>query len=192
MDAKCGVVFKGRAGRTRAKSFEQLSCLMQEAEAEAPGKNGQKSLEPFLDYACHPCAGAMLIFSVSFHFYHVPEGNVYEILLLYIPPIAPVQGLAGALCRRAAVLTAGQGIRTNCKVELPLLLNLCRVRSRQQLSQDVPHRPSASPKPPSPAGEASKVMPGDQQPHTARGNSLWHLHTTGLCNPHTFPACLPL
>ena len=47
------------------------------------GRNGQKSLEPFLDYACHPCAGAMLIFSVSFHFYHVPEGKLSEFQAVY-------------------------------------------------------------------------------------------------------------
>ena len=39
-----------------------------------PRPDKQKILEPFSIYACHPCAGAMLIFSVSFQFYQMPEG----------------------------------------------------------------------------------------------------------------------
>ena len=36
----------------------------------------QKNLVHFSICACHPCAGAMLIFSVSFQFYRmIPEGN---------------------------------------------------------------------------------------------------------------------
>ena len=35
--------------------------------------------------ACHPCAGAMLIFSVSFQFQRmIPEGNPYIICLHHI------------------------------------------------------------------------------------------------------------
>ena len=35
-----------------------------------------KNLVHFSICACHPCAGAMLIFSVSFQFYRmIPEGN---------------------------------------------------------------------------------------------------------------------
>ena len=47
----------------------------------------------------------MLIFSVSFHFYHVPEGNSLKILLLYMPPIIapvswrPVSSCCCAYCR---------------------------------------------------------------------------------------------
>ena len=129
---------------------------------EVGTKNGQKSLEPFLDYACHPCAGAMLIFSVSFHFYHVPEGNSLEILGGYIP-----KGRAdstGALCRildvglRAAVPTTGQKILTFYKVELPLLLKMCLVSPIQRMSHKVPHRPTVSSNTPIPAGEASGIL----------------------------------
>ena len=36
----------------------------------------QKNLDHFSICACHPCAGAMLIFSVSFQFYRMsPEGQ---------------------------------------------------------------------------------------------------------------------
>jgi len=33
--------------------------------------NGKKNLDHFSICACHPCAGAMLIFSVSFQFYQM-------------------------------------------------------------------------------------------------------------------------
>ena len=37
------------------------------------------------DSACHPCAGAMLIFSVSFQFYRmIPEGNPQKAILLQV------------------------------------------------------------------------------------------------------------
>ena len=40
-------------------------------------KKGKKNLDHFSIYACHPCAGAMLIFSVSFQFYRMsPEGDM--------------------------------------------------------------------------------------------------------------------
>ena len=36
----------------------------------------EKNLDHFSIYACHPCAGAMLIFSVSFQFYRMsPKGQ---------------------------------------------------------------------------------------------------------------------
>ena len=38
----------------------------------------KKNLDHFSIYACHPCAGAMLIFSVSFQFYRMsPKGQAY-------------------------------------------------------------------------------------------------------------------
>ena len=41
----------------------------------------QKNLVHFSICACHPCAGAMLIFSVSFQFYRmIPEGALVEVL----------------------------------------------------------------------------------------------------------------
>jgi hypothetical protein len=46
-------------------------------------QSGQKILEPFSIYACHPCAGAMLIFSVSFQFYQMPEGNNDDRVVVY-------------------------------------------------------------------------------------------------------------
>nr|XP_004500750.2 auxin-induced protein 6B-like [Cicer arietinum] len=40
------------------------------------GKKDQKNLDHFSICACHPCAGAMLIFSVSFQFYRMsPKGH---------------------------------------------------------------------------------------------------------------------
>ncbi|CAL9026044.1 unnamed protein product, partial [Prunus brigantina] len=40
------------------------------------GRKEQKNLDHFSIYACHPCAGAMLIFSVSFQFYRMsPKGQ---------------------------------------------------------------------------------------------------------------------
>ena len=42
VDAKCSVVSTGRACRTRAKSFEQLTCPMQEAEADAQERMAKK------------------------------------------------------------------------------------------------------------------------------------------------------
>ena len=39
-------------------------------------KKEKKNLDHFSIYACHPCAGAMLIFSVSFQFYRMsPKGQ---------------------------------------------------------------------------------------------------------------------
>jgi len=55
---------------------------------------GKKNLDHFSICACHPCAGAMLIFSVSFQFYQMsPKGHafivawaIYSIkFLLYSP-----------------------------------------------------------------------------------------------------------
>ena len=41
-----------------------------------PNRSVWKNSLPFSICACHPCAGAMLIFSVSFQFYRIfPEGN---------------------------------------------------------------------------------------------------------------------
>ena len=34
-------------------------------------KNGNKKFGTLHEFACHPCAGAMLIFSVSFQFYRM-------------------------------------------------------------------------------------------------------------------------
>ncbi|KAG5573140.1 hypothetical protein H5410_062906 [Solanum commersonii] len=40
------------------------------------GDDRQKNLDHFSICACHPCAGAMLIFSVSFQFYRMsPKGR---------------------------------------------------------------------------------------------------------------------
>ena len=40
------------------------------------GGGCKKNLDHFSIYACHPCAGAMLIFSVSFQFYRMsPKGR---------------------------------------------------------------------------------------------------------------------
>ena len=46
-------------------------------------KKGQKNRDTFSMYACHPCAGTMLIFSVSFQFFQmtseeVPNTNVNQ------------------------------------------------------------------------------------------------------------------
>ena len=38
---------------------------------QGPGQKSQKNLDHFSICACHPCAGAMLIFSVSFQFYRM-------------------------------------------------------------------------------------------------------------------------
>ena len=39
----------------------------------------KKNLDHFSIYACHPCAGAMLIFSVSFQFYRMsPKGRTLQ------------------------------------------------------------------------------------------------------------------
>ena len=44
---------------------------------EGKEKKGEKNLDHFSIYACHPCAGAMLIFSVSFQFYRMsPKGQM--------------------------------------------------------------------------------------------------------------------
>ena len=46
------------------------------------GKKGKNNLDHFSIYACHPCVGAMLIFSVSFQFYQMsPKGHVLVHLL---------------------------------------------------------------------------------------------------------------
>jgi len=43
---------------------------------EKKEKKKQKNLDHFSICACHPCAGAMLIFSVSFQFYRMsPKGR---------------------------------------------------------------------------------------------------------------------
>ena len=46
-----------------------------------------KNFGTVLDYACHPCAGAMLIFSVSFQFYQMPEGTITGSHVAYIPEV---------------------------------------------------------------------------------------------------------
>ena len=46
------------------------------------------------DFACHPCAGAMLIFSVSFQFYHTVDRRLPKVMgnaFLFIPVIRWVQ-----------------------------------------------------------------------------------------------------
>ena len=44
-----------------------------------------KNLVHFSICACHPCAGAMLIFSVSFQFYRmIPEGNPFFHIGIYV------------------------------------------------------------------------------------------------------------
>lgn len=39
-------------------------------------KKGQKNRDTFSMYACHPCAGTMLIFSVSFQFFQMTSEEV--------------------------------------------------------------------------------------------------------------------
>ena len=47
--------------------------------------NNQKNLDHFSICACHPCAGAMLIFSVSFQFYRMsPKGQAIGWTQMYI------------------------------------------------------------------------------------------------------------
>ena len=46
-------------------------------------QNGRKNLVHFSICACHPCARAMLIFSVSFQFYRmIPERNPMNLMRL--------------------------------------------------------------------------------------------------------------
>ena len=55
---------------------KQFLAKYQESE---PKRSFAKNLLHFSLCACHPCAGAMLIFSVSFQFYRmIPEGNPCE------------------------------------------------------------------------------------------------------------------
>ena len=89
--AKRGGVAKDRVGRNdrlspvgerkRVSRQEKEGKKRQEA-AKRMGKGGRnwknetKNLVHFSICACHPCAGAMQIFSVSFQFYRmIPEGN---------------------------------------------------------------------------------------------------------------------
>ena len=44
----------------------------------------KKNLDHFSIYACHPCAGAMLIFSVSFQFYRMSRRTNSSVLLCII------------------------------------------------------------------------------------------------------------
>ena len=51
------------------------------------GKREKKNLDHFSICACHPCAGAMLIFSVSFQFYRMsPKRQTLIIWSCYIKP----------------------------------------------------------------------------------------------------------
>jgi hypothetical protein len=53
----------------RAKSKGLPRPFQLKGNAMVVGKNAKKSRYIFSNCACHPCAGAMLIFSVSFQFY---------------------------------------------------------------------------------------------------------------------------
>ena len=70
----------------------QKNLLWQKAAPRAPrqrpGRSKKKVWNHFSIYACHPCAGAMLIFSVSFQFYHLSEDSkgssaILDKVLLY-------------------------------------------------------------------------------------------------------------
>jgi hypothetical protein len=48
-------------------------------------KEEKKNLDHFSICACHPCAGAMLIFSVSFQFYRMsPKRRSFRLQVSYI------------------------------------------------------------------------------------------------------------
>ena len=48
-------------------------------KTENEDRSGEKNLDHFSICACHPCAGAMLIFSVSFQFYQMsPKGQTLK------------------------------------------------------------------------------------------------------------------
>ena len=64
-----------------------FTCVKQSLQAKAPillSKISKKLWNHFSICACHPCAGAMLIFSVSFQFYHfVRRQRISNSRLLY-------------------------------------------------------------------------------------------------------------
>ena len=62
------------ASRAETKRAVQHLCSVSSQVPRAPA--AQNNCLHFSICACHPCAGAMLIFSVSFQFYvMIPEGN---------------------------------------------------------------------------------------------------------------------
>ena len=64
------------SGERRSGTVIHYVCSKQRSWADGEDHRHAKNLVHFLLCACHPCAGAMLIFSVSFQFYRmIPEGN---------------------------------------------------------------------------------------------------------------------
>ena len=64
------------SGERRPGTVIHYVCSKQRSWADGEDHRHAKNLVHFSICACHPCAGAMLIFSVSFQFYRmIPEGN---------------------------------------------------------------------------------------------------------------------
>ena len=61
----------------------------------------KKNLDHFSICACHPCAGAMLIFSVSFQFYQMsPKGHLLHVAwAIYSVKSLVISGDVGLLIR---------------------------------------------------------------------------------------------
>ena len=70
-----------RTGENRDAEQNARGLFFKKKKKKRPDRRQkwQKNLDHFSICACHPCAGAMLIFSVSFQFYRMsPKGQPYS------------------------------------------------------------------------------------------------------------------
>ena len=104
--------------RSRAPSGRRATpCVLVPSRGTAPSKN----CVHFSICACHPCAGAMLIFSVSFQFYRmILERNpkCKRNTSWYTDPPACLQAIAGALASSVAWSDHGR-VRAKFCVSIP-------------------------------------------------------------------------